>query len=139
MENPLSSASIQERAVQMGMPKLSPGAVLVMPVYEELFVSASFPEMDGLIKLKFPSVRDEVLIARDTLGDGGTLEARVMHALQRCCIAAPGSWYSPGNEVDPKPVLDLGQHYDFTGLVNLYTRWMRWRDSFRRSELSTNA
>ena len=137
MENPLSSSSIQERAVQMGMPPLSPGAVLLAPVYQEEFVSEQFPEMNGPVRIRFSNIEDEILIAGDVAVDGGTLEARVYHSIRRCCEAAPKSWYSPG-ENDPTPVINLRKHYDFAELVALYTRWIKWRATFRRDNNPPN-
>jgi hypothetical protein len=130
MVHPLSPDGIRDRVEKIDAP-IPVGAVFFTPIYEEEFVSEQFPEMNGLVKLEFPSVKKVCEISRIATLRGDTKEDRIIAGLEMCCVAAPNSWYSmpPGAQ---KPVLDLGKHFDFFALFQLYERWCSWQNSFRR-------
>jgi hypothetical protein len=133
-ESPVSPASIIERASQFGGPVSIPsGDVFKIPAYEEDYSSVNFPEESGRVRLRFPSVGDEIEISRLTMLNGGTMDARIFAAIFVCCEAGPARWFSKPKEGEVTPQLALSALYDFPGLIALYTRWIKWRDSFRRT------
>jgi hypothetical protein len=140
MADVLSIESIKERASQMGGPlPFTPDEIFKVPAFEEDVVSERFPEMNGKVRLRFPNVGDEIEISRITLAMGGTMDARVFAGITTCIEAAPGYWYAPPPQGELRPRLAVHRLLDFPALVGLYTRWISWRDSFRRIQQGADA
>jgi hypothetical protein len=109
---------------------LSDNDLFHIPHYSEEFVSERFPVFSGKVSLRYPNFGDEVDIDRAALMLGGSNTARILAALQTCLEQAPASWWRP-NEKDRTIVPALDRITDSPALLELYTRWIRWRDSFR--------
>jgi hypothetical protein len=131
---PKPFSEILNRASQLGGPDVvrpvADGDFFKIPHFTEDFVSARFPDFNGRITLRYPSFGDEVDIDRLTLILGGTQVGRIMAALQTCLEAAPPIWWRPNEQLRTiEPAID--RFPDSPALLGLYTRWIKWRDSFR--------
>ena len=132
MTDALSSAAIHERASQMGGPPLFvSGDIFKLPLFEHTVVSERFPMVGGLVRMRYPNVGDEVEISRLTAVWGNTLEARIFAALSVCVTGAPASWYAEPRPNELAPRLAVERLLDFPALVEVYTAFILWRDSFR--------
>jgi hypothetical protein len=109
---------------------LTDAELFKIPNYEEDFVSDRFPAFSGHIVLRFPSFGDEVEIDRLTIILGDSQTARILAALQTCLEGAPPAWWRP-NEIKRICVPAVDRVSDAPALLGLYTRWIKWRDSFR--------
>ena len=129
-----SFSEVLTRAAQLGGPgavrPVTDAELFKIPHYEEDFGSDRFPAFNGKVVLRYPSFGDEVDIDRLAVVLGGTNTARILAAIQVCLESAPPIWWRPNEEKRAiEPAVD--RMPDGPGLLGLYSRWIRWRDTFR--------
>ena len=129
---------IYERARQLGgpsaVPELSDGDVFSLPVFEEVFDGGHWEKASGKVRLRYPTFGDEVEIERLSVINGGTLLARAQASIMVCLEAAPASWWRPSLKEGSDPFPAPDRLPCSPEVVGLFTRWIAWRDSFRRKD-----
>ena len=102
--------------------------------FEHEFQSPAWPEYDGRVVIRYPSLGDMLQIEGMTRGRGAHWE--LWATLRTCIEKAPASWYKleaakPGSET-PEPSLALDSIQDSEGLWEMWVEYLAWRSSFRR-------
>lgn len=141
------SNPIATRASQLGgpgsVPPILDGDIFKLPVFSFDFVSAAWPEANGPVRLRYPSFGDEVEIERLAVLSGGTMLARAQATFVVCLEAAPPNWWRPHPNVATNPGAPPVPATDrlpcSPELVDLWSRWISWRDSFRSGSQTKSA
>jgi len=108
---------------------LTAGELIKPKKFEADFVSHAWPEYNGKVVVRYPSLGDMLAIEGMSRGKGGHWE--LWASFQTCLEQAPASWYTlaPG-KTEPSLALDAIQ--DSEGLWDLWVEFLEWRRSFRR-------
>jgi hypothetical protein len=126
---------IVSRAALLGgpgsIPDVRDGDIFKLPVFEADFISEAWPETNGHVVLRYPCFGDEVEIERLAVMRGGTLLARALATFNVCLESAPARWWRPNPDPTRPPVPAPDRLPCPPDLVDLWTRWLAWRDSFR--------
>lgn len=121
------------------VPEILDGDIFKLPVFEAHFVSEAWPEANGTVRLRYPSFGDEVEIERLAVMKGGTLLARALATFQVCLESAPAKWWRPSPDPTLPPLPAPDRLPCAPDLVDLWTKWISWRGSFRSGASAENA
>ena len=108
---------------------LTAGELIKPKKFEAAFESPAWPEYDGPVVIRYPSLGDMLQIEGMARGKGGHWE--LWATLHTCLERAPATWYKlePGKK---EPTLALEAIQDSEGLWDLWVSFLEWRASFRR-------
>jgi hypothetical protein len=97
--------------------------------FETTFKSPAWPEYDGQVVIRYPSLGDMLQIESMSGGKGANWE--LWATLRTCVEKAPATWYHLV-EGQKEPALALDQIQDSEGLWEMWVEYLTWRRSFRR-------
>lgn len=94
------------------------------------FVSPGWPEYDGLVEIRYPSMGDMLTVER-MIPAGGDTYHELWATLAVCIEKAPPTWYRLLDGAK-EPILAVDKIQDSEGLYLLWREYLVWRRSFRR-------
>lgn len=140
MSNPLNPISSDEllQAAQgldpMAAKALRASDLLQPKRFEYDFVSPAWPELNGRVVIRYPSLKDALSIEQLSLRRGPFAE--LFATMLVCMEKAPATWYRIPDQGTagkaPEPELATGTFQDSEGLLLMWAAFMDWRASFRR-------
>ena len=98
--------------------------------FEHAFASPGWPEYDGPVVIRYPSMGDMLQI-EGMVGGRGSGQWEMWATLHVCVEKGPASWYKlePGKL---EPTLAISAIQDSEGLWDMWLEYLAWRSSFRR-------
>ena len=126
---------VQAAKINPAVRKIAQDPFAALPEYTFEFYSKVYPDLDGTVVLRYPTLGDVLEIER--ISTPGKAYSNLGATLAVLVKKAPASWYKrvPGED---EPRVSLARLPFDQGFADLYHGYITWRDTFRPGGESGN-